>query len=81
LVAASLKVGAFILAEAALSFLDLGVRPPTATWGFMISAGREYLKTDPWITLFPGLALALAVFSFNLLGDAARDYLDPKAKL
>jgi len=81
LVAASLKVGAFILAEAALSFLDLGVRPPTATWGFMISAGREYLKTAPWITLFPGLALALAVFSFNLLGDAARDYLDPKAKL
>lgn len=80
LVAAGLKVGAFILAEAALSFLDLGVRPPTATWGFMISAGREYLKSAPWITLFPGLALALAVFSFNLLGDAARDYLDPKFK-
>lgn len=80
LIAASLKVGAFILGEAALSFLDLGVRPPTATWGFMISAGREYLKTAPWIAVFPGLALALAVISFNLLGDAARDYLDPKVK-
>ncbi|MEA1926630.1 MAG: ABC transporter permease [Candidatus Auribacterota bacterium] len=80
LVAASLKIGAFILAEAALSFLDLGVRPPTATWGFMISAGREYLKTAPWMTLFPGAALALAVISFNILGDAARDHLDPKLK-
>ncbi len=81
LIAASLKIGAFILAESALSFLDLGVRPPTATWGFMISAGREYLKTAPWIVLFPGLALALTVMSFNILGDAARDYLDPKIKL
>jgi len=81
LIAASLKIGAFILAEAALSFLDLGVRPPTATWGFMISAGREYLKTAPWIAIFPGLTLALAVVSFNLLGDAARDYLDPKLKV
>jgi ABC-type dipeptide/oligopeptide/nickel transport system permease subunit len=81
LIAASLKIGAFILGEAALSFLDLGVRPPTATWGFMISAGREYLKTAPWIAVFPGLALALVVISFNLLGDAVRDYLDPKAKL
>ncbi|MFH1037529.1 MAG: ABC transporter permease [PVC group bacterium] len=81
LIAAGLKIGAFILAEAALSFLDLGVRPPAATWGFMISAGREYLKTAPWIALFPGLALALTVMAFNIMGDAARDYLDPKVKL
>lgn len=81
LVAASLKIGAFLLGEAALSFLDLGVRPPTPTWGFMISAGREYLKSAPWMAVFPGLALALAVISFNLLGDFLRDCLDPKLKL
>ena len=81
LVVASLKVGSFILAESALSFLDLGVRPPAAAWGFMISAGREYLKTAPWMTLFPGLALALTVIACNLLGDAARDYLDPRLKM
>ncbi len=81
LVVASLKVGSFILAESALSFLDLGVRPPAAAWGFMISAGREYLKTAPWMTFFPGLALALTVIACNLLGDAARDYLDPRLKM
>ncbi len=80
LVVASLKVGSFILAESALSFLDLGVRPPAAAWGFMISAGREYLKSVPWISFFPGLALALTVIACNLLGDAARDYLDPRMK-
>jgi len=81
LVVASLKVGSFILAESALSFLDLGVRPPAAAWGFMISAGREYLKTAPWISFFPGLTLALTVIACNLLGDAARDYLDPRLKM
>ncbi len=81
LVVASLKVGSFILAESALSFLDLGVRPPAAAWGFMISAGREYLKSAPWMTFFPGLALALTVIACNLLGDAARDYLDPRMKI
>ncbi len=81
LVAASLKVGGFILGEAALSFLDLGVRPPTAAWGFMISAGREYLRSAPWMTVFPGLALAAVVLAFNLLGDAVRDRLDPKLEV
>ncbi len=81
LVVASLKVGSFILAESALSFLDLGVRPPSAAWGFMISAGREYLKIAPWMTFFPGLALALTVIACNLLGDAARDYLDPRLEM
>jgi peptide/nickel transport system permease protein len=78
LVAASLKVGSFILGEAALSFLDLGVRPPTPSWGLMISAGREYLKSAPWMAVFPGAALALTVFAFNILGDALRDRFDPK---
>ena len=77
IIAASLKIGAFILGEAALSFLNLGVRPPTATWGFMISAGRGYLKSAPWIAVFPGLFLSAAVLSFNLLGDRLRDHLDP----
>ena len=81
LVASSLKVGGFILGEAALSFLDLGVRPPAATWGFMISAGREYLRSAPWMTVFPGLALAATVLAFNLLGDALRDHLDPKLEV
>ncbi len=80
LVAASLKVGGFILGGAALSFLDLGVRPPTPSWGLMISAGREYLKAAPWMAIFPGLALALTVFAFNILGDALRDRVDPKLK-
>lgn len=80
LVAASLKVGSFILGESALSFLDLGVRPPTPSWGLMISAGREYLKAAPWMAVFPGLALALTVFAFNILGDALRDRFDPKLK-
>jgi len=80
LVAGSLKIGGFILGEAALSFLDLGVRPPDPAWGYMISAGREYLKSCPWMTVFPGFFLALTVFSFNLLGDAVRDRLDPSFK-
>lgn len=80
IVAGSLKVGTFILGEAALSFLDLGVRPPTPTWGFMISASREFLKSAPWMAVFPGLFLAVTVIAFNLLGDAVRDLLDPAMK-
>lgn len=80
LVAGSLKIGGFILGEAALSFLDLGVRPPAPAWGYMISAGREYLVSSSWITIFPGVFLALTVLSCNLLGDALRDRLDPGLK-
>jgi len=76
-VAGSLKVGGFILGEAALSFLDLGVRPPDPAWGYMISASREYLKVAPWMAIFPGVFLALTVLAFNLLGDAMRDRMDP----
>jgi len=74
-VAAGLKVGGFILGEAALSFLDLGVRPPAPAWGYMISAGREYLTVAPWLAVFPGLFLAGTVLACNLLGDALRDRL------
>jgi peptide/nickel transport system permease protein len=79
LVAGSLKIGAAILGEAALSFLDLGVRPPAPTWGFMISSSREFLSSAPWMAIFPGIFLSAAVIAFNLLGDSLRDRLDPRA--
>jgi peptide/nickel transport system permease protein len=81
IVAASLRLGGFMLGEAALSFLGLGVQPPTASWGAMISHGRDFLHTAPWITIFPGIALALTIMAMNLLGDSLRDYLDPRMKL
>lgn len=80
IVFASLAIGSTILAEASLSFLGLGVPPPTATWGSLVNDGREYLRTAWWITLFPGLMIVLAVMSFNLLGDGLRDALDPKLR-
>lgn len=79
-VAASLRLGGFMLGEAALSFLGLGVQPPTASWGAMISHGRSFLHAAPWITVFPGIALALTIMTLNLLGDSLRDYLDPKMR-
>lgn len=78
LVAASLRVGGFILLESALSFLGLGVQPPTPTWGSMISQGRSYIHSAPWMVLFPGAAISMTVISFNLLGDHLRDRLDPR---
>ncbi len=81
LIAASLKVGGFILAESALSFLGLGVQPPDPTWGSMVSQYRNYLPSAPWMVIFPGGAIALTVLAFNLFGDALRDRLDPKLKL
>ena len=70
-----------ILLEAALSFLGLGVTEPTPAWGLMLSGtGAEFFAQAPWIIIFPGLAISLAVFAFNLFGDAMRDYLDPKFK-
>jgi len=81
LIAASLKVGSFILSESALSFLGLGVQPPMPTWGAMVSLHRSYLPSAPWMVLFPGGAIALTVFLFNMCGDALRDMLDPKLKL
>ncbi len=66
----TLKIGGFIITEASLSFLGLGAQPPVATWGGMISSGRAYLETAPWISVFPGIAIALTTFCFNALGDA-----------
>ncbi|MBI4277623.1 MAG: ABC transporter permease [Armatimonadetes bacterium] len=79
LVLATLYMGYAILLESALSFLGLGVQPPTPSWGLMISTGREYLFEAPHVSTFPGLAITLAVLGFNLVGDGLRDALDPKA--
>lgn len=78
LVAGSLRVGGFILLEAALSFLGLGVQPPAPTWGSMISMNRMYINSAPWMVIFPGLAISMTVISFNVLGDYLRDKLDPR---
>jgi len=74
-------VGQAILLEAVLAFLGLGVQEPTAAWGLMLKSGaEEYAESAPWIPIFPGLAISLAVFGFNLFGDALRDALDPKLR-
>ncbi len=79
-IAATLGVAGAIMAEAALSFLGLGVQPPTPSWGAMIADGRDLtqLCTAPWTSVFPGVAIGAAVLGFNLLGDALRDALDPR---
>jgi peptide/nickel transport system permease protein len=73
----SLVAGFAIITEASLSFLGLGAGPPTATWGSMIRSGYELLEIAPWLVAFPGIAIFLAVMSFNLSGDGLRDGLDP----
>jgi peptide/nickel transport system permease protein len=78
IVQATLGMAGAIIAEASLSFLGLGVQPPTASWGTMIDAGRSHLLDAPHLTLFPGLALALVVLGFNFAGDALRDRFDPR---
>jgi peptide/nickel transport system permease protein len=80
IVIATLNIGNTILLEAALSFLGLGVQPPTASWGSMVSDGRAAMITAWWISTFPGLAIVLTVISFNLLGDGLRDALDPRLR-
>lgn len=80
LVQASLSVAAAILVEAALSFLGLGVQPPTPSWGSMLRLGFGYLDKAPWASFWPGLAIFLAVLGINLLGDGLRDVFDPKDK-
>lgn len=80
IVQATLKVGAAILLCSTLSFIGVGISPPTPEWGSMIATGREYLRTAPHLTTFPGIAIMLAVFSLNLMGDGLRDALDPKLK-
>lgn len=75
---ASLFMANAIMMEAALSFLGLGVQPPTPSWGEMISSGRNFLMVAPHVATIPGLAIMAAVLGFNLLGDGLRDALDPK---
>ena len=79
-VQATLGMGGAILAEAALSFLGLGVQPPTPSWGTMLSYGRAHLLEAPHLTIFPGLAIAVLVLGFNFLGDGLRDALDPTTR-
>ncbi len=79
LVAATLGVGDVILLEAGLSFLGLGVQPPTPSWGSMVLDSREVLVSAPWAGIFPGLAIIVTVLAANLLGDAMRDAIDPRS--
>lgn len=81
IVLASIALGEAIIIEAGLSFLGLGTQPPTASWGQMLSGdGRQYMFTRPGLAIFPGLAIAVTVLAFNLLGDSIRDVLDPKLR-
>ena len=80
LVAATLGVAGAILTESALSFLGIGVQPPTPSWGNMLTAGKDYLEFAWWLSLFPGLAILVTVIAYNLVGEGLRDALDPKIK-
>lgn len=80
IVQTTLSLGFAILAEAALSFLGLGTEPPTPSWGLMLNTGRGFMERAPWVAVFPGLAIMLAVLSFNVFGDGLRDALDPRIK-
>lgn len=73
-------VGQAILLEASLSFLGLGVQEPTPAWGLMLKSSQEFIRSEPWYAIYPGLAITLAVFGFNLFGDAVRDALDPRLR-
>jgi peptide/nickel transport system permease protein len=79
-VAATLGVANAILAEAYISFLGLGVQPPTATWGNMLDGSNNYIETAPWLWFFPGMLILLTVLSINFLGDGLRDALDPRSR-
>lgn len=80
IVQATLRTGSAILACASMSFIGLGIVPPTPEWGAMLSTGRDFLREAPHLTTFPGVAIMFAVFAMNLLGDGLRDALDPKLK-
>jgi peptide/nickel transport system permease protein len=80
MVQATLSVAGAILSEASLSFLGLGTQPPTPSWGAMLSEGQGYLTQAPWMSIWPGVFIFLAVMSINVFGDAVRDMLDPKLK-
>ena len=79
-VVGTLYIATAIRTEASLSFLGLGVPPPTPSWGNILSEGRQFIKCCPWITTFSGLAIMIAVLAFNVVGDALRDLLDPRLR-
>jgi peptide/nickel transport system permease protein len=80
LVQATLSIAAAIIAEASLSFLGLGQQPPAPSWGSMLNSAQRFLTQAPWMAIWPGLAIFLAVLSFNLVGDGLRDALDPRSR-
>ncbi|HET9514138.1 MAG TPA: ABC transporter permease [Gemmatimonadales bacterium] len=80
IVAATLGAAGAMMAEAALSFVGLGVKPPTPSWGSMVADGRDLLRVAPWVSVVPGLALGLTVLGFNLVGEALREIYDPKLR-
>jgi len=80
IVQVSISLAYAILTEAALSYIGLGTQPPAPSWGTMLNEGRTYLETAPWMSIFPGLAIMLAVLGFNLLGDGLREMLDPQLR-
>jgi len=80
IVVATLGLSSAVLSAAALSFLGLGAQPPIPEWGAMLSGGRDFFNRAPWLMLFPGLAICIVVLGFNLLGDALREAIDPKAR-
>jgi peptide/nickel transport system permease protein len=80
IVLASLDVGSIIILESALSFLGLGIQPPTPSWGGMLNAGRSLMRNAPHIAVAPGIAITVTVLAFNLLGDGLRDALDPRQR-
>jgi ABC-type dipeptide/oligopeptide/nickel transport system permease subunit len=79
-VAFTIGMGGAVMAEASLSFLGLGAQPPEPSWGAMVSHGKDYLRSAPWLTVFPGAAIAFTVVGFNVLGDAIRDIFDPRLR-
>lgn len=80
LITATLGVAGAILVESSLSFLGLGMSPPTPTWGNMLQDGKNVLECAPWLSLYPGLAILITVLGYNLLGESLRDWLDPRLK-
>ncbi|MGM9520972.1 MAG: ABC transporter permease [Oscillospiraceae bacterium] len=80
LVSATMGVGGKLMSAASLSFLGMGIQAPTPEWGALLSAGRDYMRTAPWLCIIPGLTIMILVLSLNLLGDGLRDALDPKLK-
>jgi peptide/nickel transport system permease protein len=80
MVSATLGVAGAILTESALSFLGLGVQPPTPSWGNILTAGKDNIEIAWWLSFFPGLAILITVMSYNLLGEGIREAIDPRLK-